>query len=125
MKFEHKDALHFSKTWSGQRYQPLPVDNVGIDAVVTELTECLISDSSPILWPRCAAHITTSATTVSTIASAAALIASPQRYERTAFNFLEELSLNWMYEMFGFSDIKGLCRSGGSVANLVALEESG
>ena len=49
-------------------------------------------------------------------------VTSPQRVGLTAFNYLEELSLQWMAEMFELpSAMKGIYSSGGSVANLVAL----
>jgi aromatic-L-amino-acid decarboxylase len=49
-------------------------------------------------------------------------VASPQRYTITAFNRLEELSLDWLAELCGLAaGMKGVYSSGGSVANLVAL----
>ncbi|WP_273209976.1 pyridoxal phosphate-dependent decarboxylase family protein [Marinobacter subterrani] len=39
----------------------------------------------------------------------------------TAFNFLEELSLQWLAQMFGLGPMLGVYSSGGSVANLIAL----
>ncbi len=39
----------------------------------------------------------------------------------TAFNFLEELSLQWLAEMCGIGHMQGVYSSGGSVANLIAL----
>ena len=56
------------------------------------------------------------------VAAAAASLASPQRYSITAFNLLEELSLEWLAELCGLGDtMRGVYVSGGSVANLVAL----
>ena len=50
------------------------------------------------------------------------MVASPQRYTMTAFNHLEELSLDWLAQLCGLSrEMKGVYSSGGSVANLVAL----
>ena len=49
-------------------------------------------------------------------------IAAPQRYTITAFNLLEELSLDWLAELCGLGGrMQGVYSSGGSVANLVAL----
>ena len=60
--------------------------------------------------------------TVPVVAAAAASLASPQRYSITAFNLLEELSLEWLAELCGLGDtMRGVYVSGGSVANLVAL----
>ena len=50
----------------------------------------LIPNGSPVPRPGFSAFIATGATTASTLAAAAANIASPQRYKITAFNFLEE-----------------------------------
>jgi aromatic-L-amino-acid decarboxylase len=55
------------------------------------------------------------------LAATAASIASPQRYGHTAFNFLEELSLQWLASMCGVGHMQGVYSSGGSVANLLAL----
>jgi aromatic-L-amino-acid decarboxylase len=85
------------------------------------LLELVIPNGSPISKPGFTGFITTGGTTVSTLASTAASIASPQRYLPTAFNLLEEQSLDWMAQMFGLGDMQGLYSSGGSVANLVGL----
>jgi aromatic-L-amino-acid/L-tryptophan decarboxylase len=71
--------------------------------------------------PGFSSFITTGGVTASTLASAAASIASPQRYGLTAFNFLESLSLEWLADMFGLKPMQGVYSSGGSVANLLAL----
>jgi aromatic-L-amino-acid decarboxylase len=81
----------------------------------------VIPNGSPVPKPGFSAFITTGATSASTLASTAANIASPQRYMITAFNFLEELSLQWLADMFGLGEMKGVYSSGGSVANLIAL----
>ena len=66
--------------------------------------------------------ITAGPTTASTLALAAAPIAGTQRYTITAFNHLEELSLDWMAELCQLHpEMKGVYVSGGSVANLVGL----
>jgi len=121
VKFEHLDAQHPSKNWRQQLDTPLPQQGIGIDAVTRELIEDVIPNGSPVPNPGFTSFITTGATTVSTLASTAASIASPQRYLLTAFNFLEELSLQWLAEMFGLGHLKGVYSSGGSVANLIAL----
>ena len=63
-------------------------------------------------------------TLLATLASTAASIASPQRYMATAFNLLEEMSLDWLAQMFGLDGMKGIYSGGGSVANLVRLEQN-
>jgi len=121
VKFEHLDAQHPDKNWRQKLDIVLPQQGVGIDAVVQELIRDVIPNGSPVPNPGFTSFITTGATTVSTLASTAASIASPQRYLLTAFNLLEELSLQWLAEMFGLAHLKGVYSSGGSVANLIAL----
>jgi glutamate/tyrosine decarboxylase-like PLP-dependent enzyme len=56
------------------------------------------------------------------LANLSALVAAPQRVGIHAFNYLEEISLQWLAEMFELpTEMKGVYSSGGSVANLVAL----
>ncbi len=119
--FEHPDALSRKQSWCDALQQPVPQQGVGIDEVTRELLEQVIPNGSPVGKPGFTAFITTGGTTVSTLATTAASIASPQRYMPTAFNLLEELSLDWLAQMFGLGEMKGIYSSGGSVANLVGL----
>jgi aromatic-L-amino-acid decarboxylase len=121
LKFEHPDALVNRECWEAKLKIPLPQQGVGVDAVTRELVEHVIPNGSPITRPGFSGYIVTGATTASTLASTAASIASPQRYLPTAFNLIEEMSLDWLAQMFGLGDMKGIYSSGGSVANLVAL----
>ncbi|MBE9549729.1 MAG: pyridoxal-dependent decarboxylase, partial [Proteobacteria bacterium] len=121
LKFEHTDALHPGKDWRENLDIPLPQRGAGIDAVTSELITQVIPNGSAVAKPGFSAFITTGATSAATLATTAANIASPQRYMRTAFNFLEELSLQWLAEMCGVGNLKGVYSSGGSVANLIAL----
>jgi len=121
LKFEHPDALANRECWEAKLKTPLPQQGVGVDAVTRELVEHIIPNGSPITRPGFSGYIVTGATTASTLASTAASIASPQRYLPTAFNLIEEMSLDWLAQMFGLGDMKGIYSSGGSVANLVAL----
>ncbi len=121
LKFEHPDAWENRDAWQSRLDMPLPEAGVGIDAVTRELVETVIPNGSPVPKPGFTSYITTGATTASTLATTAANIASPQRYLLTAFNFIEELSLDWLAQMFGLDGMKGIYSSGGSVANLVAL----
>lgn len=121
LKFEHPDALQSANRWQEILRQPIPEHGVGINQVAKELVDDLIAHGSPVPKPGFTSFITTGATTASTLALTAASIASPQRYMRTAFNFVEELSLDWLAELCGISGMKGLYSSGGSTANLVAL----
>jgi len=121
LKFEHPDALIRQQSWKSALQRPVPQRGIGIDEVTRELLEQVIPNGSPVSKPGFTAYITTGGTAASTLASTAASIASPQRYLPTAFNFLEELSLDWLAQMFGLGAMKGIYSSGGSVANLVAL----
>lgn len=121
LKFEHPDALHPDHNWREFLDRPLPEKGVGIEQVTQDLLTHIIPNGSPVPRPGFSSFITTGSTTASTLASTAASIASPQRYMHTAFNFLEELSLQWLAEMCGMKGMQGVYSSGGSVANLVAL----
>ena len=121
LRFEHSDAMLSGNAWRELLDIPLPQQGVGIDEVTRELISHIIPNGSSVVKPGFSSYITTGSTTVSTLASAAAGIASPQRYTHTAFNFLEELSLQWLAEMCGVGHMQGVYSSGGSVANLIAL----
>lgn len=121
LKFEHPDALRSKDNWEDFLNIPLPENGVGIDQVTRDLVNQIIPNGSPVPKSGFSAFITTGAASASILASTAASMASPQRYMITAFNFLEELSLQWLTEMFGLKNMQGVYSSGGSVANLIAL----
>jgi aromatic-L-amino-acid decarboxylase len=121
LKFERRDALSRQETWRAALLQPVPQQGVGVDEVCRELVEQVIPNGHAMVKPGFTGFIMTGSTSASAIATTAAAIASPQRYHLTAFNLLEELSLDWLAQMFGLGDMKGVYSSGGSVANLVAL----
>jgi aromatic-L-amino-acid/L-tryptophan decarboxylase len=121
LTFEHPDALHPALRWREALDAPLPKQGAGIDRVVDELLRHVIPGGSAVPRPGFSSFITTGGTTASTLASTAASIASPQRYGHTAFNFLEDLSLQWLAELCGLHGMQGVYSSGGSVANLLAL----
>ena len=93
LKFEHPDALHPDNNWREFLNSSLPQKGVGIEQVTQDLLNQIIPNGSPVPKPGFSSFITTGSTSASTLASTAANIASPQRYMHTAFNFLEELSL--------------------------------
>jgi aromatic-L-amino-acid decarboxylase len=121
LKFAHPDALHPSLRWREILDLPLPERGIGIAGVTEELVRHIIPNGSPVPRPGFSAYITTGSTSAATLAATAASIASPQRYMHTAFNFLEELSLNWLADMFSIGHLQGIYSSGGSVANLIGL----
>jgi aromatic-L-amino-acid/L-tryptophan decarboxylase len=121
LKFEHPDALHSKNDWQTVLDTPLPRQGVGIDQIARDLTHHIIPNGSPVPKPGFSSFITTGSTSAATLATVAASVASPQRYMLTAFNFLEELSLQWLATICGVENMKGVYSSGGSVANLIAL----
>ena len=121
-RFEHADALEKASIWRSALDRPLPEKGIGIDELKKEIAEILIPNGSQIPRAGCTSYITTGATTSSVLATLTASVASPQRIGLTAFNYLEELSLDWMAHMFELpSNMKGVYSSGGSVANIVAI----
>jgi aromatic-L-amino-acid/L-tryptophan decarboxylase len=121
LKFEHPDALHPGRRWNEHLGGALPRQGIGIRGVVDELLQHVVPNGSAVPRPGFCSFITTGGVSASTLASAAASIASPQRYGLTAFNFLEALSLEWLADMCGLKSMQGVYSSGGSVANLLAL----
>jgi len=122
LRFDHADAMQDPGSWRHALGRPLPDVGVGIATVLAELGQVVIPNGSQIPKPGCTSFITTGATTVGALATLAGSVAAPQRIGMTAFNFLEELSLQWLTELFELpGDFKGLYSSGGSTANLVAL----
>jgi aromatic-L-amino-acid decarboxylase len=121
LKFEHKDAMQTVNDWREKLDIPLPSQGIGVEKVSHELINHVIPNGSAVPNPGFTSYVTTGATSASVLASTAANVASPQRYHGTAFNFLEELSLQWLAEMLGIGTLQGVYSSGGSVANLIAL----
>jgi aromatic-L-amino-acid/L-tryptophan decarboxylase len=108
--------------WTASLLRRLPEEGVGARAVIDEIAETLIPNGARLAEPGFSAWITTGPDTVPVVAAAAASLAAPQRYTITAFNLLEELSLEWLAQLCGLGDrMQGVYSSGGSVANLVAL----
>lgn len=121
LRFEHPDALHPGLRWREHLDIALPRQGIGIDKMTEELIRHVIPNGSSVPRPGFSSFITTGSTTAATLAATAASVAAPQRYGLMAFNFLEELSLQWLAQMFGLQGMQGVYSSGGSVANLLAL----
>lgn len=122
LEFREGDAVARREAWTASLLRPLPDQGVGAQAVIDEIAETLIRNGARLAEPGFSSWITTGPDTVPVVAAAAASIAAPQRYTITAFNLLEELSLEWLAELCGLGGrMQGVYSSGGSVANLVAL----
>jgi len=122
LRFEQPDAVTRMDEWRRSLGGAVPQAGIGADGVIEELATVVIPNGSRIAEPGFWGFITTGPTTMPTVAAAAASIAAPQRYTITAFNYLEELSLEWLATACGLAPhMKGVYVSGGSVANLVAL----
>lgn len=121
-RFEHPDAMHDPAAWQDTLNRSVPERGVGIAQVMREIGEVLIPNASQIPNPGCTAFITTGATNVGVLATLTGAVVAPQRLGLTAFNYLEELSLQWLAELFELpATMRGVYSSGGSVANVVAL----
>ena len=122
LRFEGIDPVHNKTVWEPVLNRPLPERGAGIDHTTRELCECLIPNGSHISKPGFTGFVTTGGSTISTLTTLAATVASPQRFFITPFNFLEEQSLRWLADLCGLGEhMRGLYSSGGSIANLIAL----
>jgi len=116
------DAVDRRHEWTAALAGSLPAEGIGADAVVAELTGVVIPNGTRLIEPGFWGWITSAPTTVPVLAEVAGSVASGQRYTITAFNYLEELSLEWLAKLCGLAPhMLGVYSSGGSTANLVAL----
>lgn len=122
LRFDHTDAMSNAQVWRAALNRSVPEQGIGIDRVLEELGTIVIPNGSQIPNPASTAFITTGAASIGALTSLAGSVAAPQRVGLHAFNYLEEISLQWLAEMFELpAEMKGVYSSGGSVANLVAL----
>ncbi|MBQ0719538.1 MAG: aminotransferase class V-fold PLP-dependent enzyme [Gammaproteobacteria bacterium] len=122
LRFDHGDAMDEPELWQNALRGPLPEQGTGIGPVMDTISRYLIPNGSKIPHPGFSSFITTGPTTLGALTSFAASIAAPQRLGLTAFQFLEEQSLQWLGELLSLPPhMKGIYSSGGSVANLLAL----
>ena len=118
----HADPMTRHDEWSSVLSGPLPEAGAGAGAVLEELERVVIPNGMRLHEPGFWGWITAEPSTVPVVTSFAASVAAPQRYTLTAFNRLEELSLEWLAQLCSLgAHMKGVYSSGGSVANLVAL----
>lgn len=122
LEFDNDDAMSRFEQWQSALKQSLPDSGIGMDALLGEMGQHLIPNGAAVPKPGFTSFITTGASSAAVLAGLSASVASPQRYGLTAFNYLEELSLEWLAEMFELPEhMKGVYISGGSVANIVSL----
>jgi aromatic-L-amino-acid decarboxylase len=108
--------------WMAALDEPLPLEGVGLDAVLAVLCQTVIPDGVALGAPGFSAWVTGAPTTSGTVAKLAATVAGPQRYLIQPFHYLETIALRWLSELFGLpDDMQGVFTSGGSVANLIGL----
>ena len=116
------DAMRRFADWDSELRGTLPDIGSGTDGAIERLLEVVLPNGPRMSHPGFWGWITTGPSTVGAVAAAVASVAGPQRYLITAFNRVEELSLQWLAELCGLGEhMKGVYSSGGSTANLIAL----
>jgi aromatic-L-amino-acid decarboxylase len=119
---ERTDALRSTTDWRSALTGEVPLEGIGADATLREFASVVLPNGEHMTSEAWWGWITTGPTTVPTAIAAASMVASPQRYARTAYNLLEEQALEWLASMCGLdAHMRGVFSSGGSTANLVAL----
>jgi aromatic-L-amino-acid decarboxylase len=123
LAFSDRDrAIADRAEWVRALDRPLPAAGTGLDTVIDELSRWVIPNGLRTPHPGWSAYIVGRATTASIAAGIAAQVAGHVRYFLTSFNFLEQLSLDWLAELCGLRPgSSGVYSGGGSTANLVAL----
>lgn len=122
LEFEDDDAMRKADIWRAALERSVPESGIGIRSLIGEIQQHLLPNASPVPKPGFSSFITTGASSAGILAGLSGMVASPQRLGLTAFNYLEELSLRWLVELFELPPtMQGIYSSGGSVANIVAL----
>ncbi|MEX0619475.1 MAG: aminotransferase class V-fold PLP-dependent enzyme [Pseudohongiellaceae bacterium] len=122
LTFTDEDAMLKSESWRTALGQPLPEAGAGIQQLLAEIREHLLPNASPVPKPGFSAFITTGASSAAILAALSAHVAAPQRFGLNAFNYLENLSLEWLAELLELAPtMQGVYCSGGSIANIVAM----
>ena len=108
--------------WLSALQRPLPESGAGLQAVLDDLEQWIIPNGMRSPHPGFVAYIIGRATTAPLAASFAAQVAGHFRYFLTSFNFVEQLSLDWLAELCRIAPGHyGVYSSGGSTANLLAM----
>ncbi|MEX2143080.1 MAG: aminotransferase class I/II-fold pyridoxal phosphate-dependent enzyme [Anaerolineales bacterium] len=110
------------KEWKAVLEQTLPQKGVGLDNVLSELSETFIPNGARNGMPGFSGWITTSPTTSAIVANLAGSVAGSQRWWVQSFNTIEKVALDWLADLLGLpSDWQGTFSSGGSIANIIGL----
>lgn len=116
------DAMHRLDQWGRALQGRLPEAGIGAAGAIDRLVADILPNGPRMAHPGWWGWITSGPSTIAAVASTVASVASPQRYTITAFNRVEELSLDWLADLCGLGPhMKGVYSSGGSTANLIAL----
>lgn len=115
------DAYANRDKWADLQ-ESLPEAGIGIDATLDELVRRIAPYGNRQTDPGFLGWITSGPTVAPVAAATTASVLAPQKYGLSAFNLVEELSLDWLAELCSLGPhMKGVYSSGGSVANLLAL----
>jgi aromatic-L-amino-acid decarboxylase len=116
------DAMQRFDQWGPALQGGLPDVGLGAADTVERLVDEIMPNGPRMSHPGWWAWITSGPSTVAAVAAAVGSVTGAQRYTITAFNRVEELSLDWLGELCGLGPhMKGVYSSGGSTANLIAL----
>ena len=122
VRFEGRDPARLRSRWLAALDGPLPVDGIGRDAVLGELSELIVGNGLRTGHPGFTGWVTTMPTDVAVAADLAQTVAVPQRWWATAGNFADDLAMRWLIALLGFpASHVGTFTSGGSTANLIGL----
>lgn len=123
MRFKDKDlAASEYAEWFVSLKRALPEQGNGAEKTLQVLRDVVIPRGLRNGAPGFAGWVTTMPTVVPTAAALSASIAGAQRWWIQPFNFLENLSLDWLKDLLGLpASYQGTFNSGGSAANLIAL----
>jgi glutamate/tyrosine decarboxylase-like PLP-dependent enzyme len=122
VRFEGRDPARLRSRWLAALDGPLPLDGIGRDAVLDELSELVVGNGLRTGHPGFTGWVTTMPTDVAVAAGLAQAVAVPQRWWATAGNFADDLAMRWLIALLGFpASCVGTFTAGGSTANLIGL----
>jgi aromatic-L-amino-acid decarboxylase len=121
-RFEGTDRAVPRSDWLGLIDEPLPQEGSGAAEVLRLLSDVVVRRGLRTGHPGFSGWVTTSPTTIGTVADLAQTVASSQRWWIQPGNHLDSMAVEWMIDLLGFPrTFVGQFTSGGSTANLVGL----